>query len=227
MYFDLYDEDTAGWRPAPLPEVAGPQALVLRRTVEPIIESFVPVQMIDVIVPQSSMGGVLDQILQCTAEMVPEEVMLVIEVPKISSLLCPPPRRFIPVPQMAEQLAEVPTILYFLKQRIPKQIVDNPVPHGGRGVSGGLQGFLPGHVEQTVDFPAPCSRVRRLQGFFPEKSSTAPQFSTERISELIVEHIVDDPVPSGGGRRGRRRRIRIWPKLKRTDHETLAASRPE
>ena len=39
-------------------------------------------------------------------------------------------------PQMAEQLAEVPTILYFLKQRGPEQIVDIPVPRG-RGSSGG------------------------------------------------------------------------------------------
>ena len=95
-FFDVFDEELGGGRPPPLPEVAGSQARVLRRTVEQIIESFVPVQMIDVPVPQSSMGGVLDQILQCTAEMVPEEVILVIEVPKISSLLCPPPRRVIP-----------------------------------------------------------------------------------------------------------------------------------
>ena len=66
-FFDVFDEEFGGGRPPPLPEVAGPQARVLRRTVEPIIESFVPVQMIDVPVPQSSMGGVLDQILQRTA----------------------------------------------------------------------------------------------------------------------------------------------------------------
>ena len=85
---------------------------------------------------------------------------------------------------------EVPTILYFLKQRIPKQIVDNPVPHGGRGASGVLQGFLPGHVEQTVDFPALCSSVRRLQGFLPEQSSTVTSSSSsERISERNVEQI--------------------------------------
>ena len=80
--------------------------------------------------------------------------------------------------QLAEQLAEVPTILYFLKQRIPEQIVDNSVPHGGRGASGGLQVFLPGHVEQTVDIPAPRSGVRRYQVFLPVQSSTAT--SSER-----------------------------------------------
>ena len=86
-----------------------------------------------------------------------------------------PPRRLCRDTQLAEQLAEVPTILYFLKQRIPKQIVDNPVPNGG---------------EQTVDFPAPCSSVRRLQGFLPEQSSTVTSSSSlERISERIVEQI--------------------------------------
>ena len=51
-FFDVFDEELGGGRPPPLPEVAGPQARVLRRTVEPIIESFVPVPMIDVTVPR-------------------------------------------------------------------------------------------------------------------------------------------------------------------------------
>ena len=102
----------------------------------------------------------------------------VIDVPKIILELIPL-RRFCREPQLAEQQAEVPTILYFLKQRIPEQIVDNPVPHGGRGASGGLQGFLPGHSSskrtayKIADFPAPRSGVRRLQGFLPEQSATA------------------------------------------------------
>ena len=45
---------------------------------------FVPVQILDGPVPQSPMGGVQDQILQRTAELVTGEVMLVIDVPKIS-----------------------------------------------------------------------------------------------------------------------------------------------
>ena len=117
---------------------------------------------------------------------VPEQV---VAVPKILPHDVPP-RRFCRDTQLAEQLAEVPTILYFLKQRIPKQIVDTPVPFGVGGVSGGLQGFLPGHVKQTVDFPAPCSGVRRLQGFLPEQSSTVTSSSSsERISERNVEQI--------------------------------------
>ena len=73
----------------------------------------------------------------------------VIDVPKVSC------------PARCVQLVEVPTVLTPSFHRM-LQNVDIPVPHGGRGASGGLQGFLPGHVEQTVDFPAPCSGVRRL-----------------------------------------------------------------
>ena len=94
---------------------------------------------------------------------------------------------------------EVPTILYFLKQRIAEQIVDNPVPHGGRGASGGLQGFLPGHVEQTVDIPVPGGGggpSSGLQGFSSGQRATASP-SRKRISERIVEQIVD-PVSRGG-----------------------------
>ena len=47
-------------------------------------------------------------------------------------------------PQMEEQLVEVPTILTPFLRIL--QNVDTPVPHGGRGASGGLQGFLPGHI---------------------------------------------------------------------------------
>ena len=118
---------------------------------------------------------------------VPEQV---IAVPKILPHDVPP-RRLCRDTQLAEQLVEVPTILTpsFLRML---QNVDIPVPHCGSGASGGLQGFLPGHVEQTVDIPAPCSGVRRLQGFFPEQSSTATSSSSlERISERNVEQIVD------------------------------------
>ena len=125
-----------------------------------------------------------------------------IEVPKILPHDVPP-RRWCRDTQLVEQLVEVPTILYFLKQRIPEQIVDNPVPYGGRGASRGLQGFLPGHsslkrtANKIADLPAPRSGVRRLQGFLPEQSSTATSSSSssssslERISERNVEQIVD------------------------------------
>ena len=124
-----------------------------------------------------------------------------IEVPKISSISCPPPRRVLPVPQSAEQLVGVPTVLSPL--RIAEQIVGIPVPQG----RGKVQGSLPRQsstatssslerisertVEQSVDFPG-----GGLQDFRPGHGSTAAP-SVERISERIVEQIVDTS-PGGG-----------------------------
>ena len=87
-----------------------------------------------------------------------------IEVPKISCSLCPS-RSLIPEPQVAEQLVEVPTVLSPL--RIAEQIVGIPVPRG-RG-------------------------KRRVQGSLPGQSATATHSSGKRISERIVEQIVDFP----------------------------------
>ena len=70
-------------------------------------------------------------------------------------------------PQLAEQLVEVPTIVSFsLLQRTMEQNVDIPVL--GRG-----------------------GRNAGLQGFLPRQSSTAQLASQERISERIVEQIVE------------------------------------
>ena len=93
----------------------------------------------------------------------------VIDVPKISCSPCPL-RSLVPVPQSAEQWVEVPTVLS--PTRIALWI-----------------------AEQIVGIPAPRGRV---QGFLPEQSSTATTSSLERISEQIVEQIVDFP-SSGGG----------------------------
>ena len=128
----------------------------------------------------------------------------VIEVPKILPHDVPP-RRLCRDTQLVEQLVEVPTIVsWSLLQRIPEQIDDNPVPHGGRGASGGLQGFLPGHssskrtANKIADLPVPRSGVGRLQGFLPEQSSTATSSSSlERISERIVEQIAVSRVGEG------------------------------
>ena len=53
-------------------------------------------------------------------------------------------------------------------------------------------------MEQNVDIPVPgrAGRVSGLQGFLPGQSSTATRSSKERISERIVEQIVD--IPGGG-----------------------------
>ena len=75
--------------------------------------------------------------------------------------------------QLVEQLVEVPTILsYSSLLRTVEHYVDIPVPGGGGGPSSGLQGFSSG------------------------QRSTASPSSKKRISERIVEQIVD-PVSCG------------------------------
>ena len=96
---------------------------------------------------------------------IPEQV---IEVPKISSPSRPCRRRVRFAEQTAEQLVEVPTTISYssLLQRTVEQNVVIPVPdRGGRNVG--------------------------LQGFLPEQSSTTTFSSAERISERILEQIVD------------------------------------
>ena len=186
--------------------MAGPQAQVLQRTVEPIADAVPLVPLLDDPVPQTVEQ--LPDVLQFFGTLT-TDLEQVIEVPKIFTDDVPM-RAVLRATQLAEQLVEVPTIISYsclccitrLLQRTMEQNVDIPVR--GRG------------ADRNVD----------LQGFLPGQGSTAPFFSLERISEQIAEQTVDDPVPSGGGRRGRRRRIRIWPKLARTDHEILAVSRP-
>ena len=76
--------------------------------------------------------------------------------------------------QTAEQLVEVSTIIsYSSFLRTMEQNVDIPGPGRG-GRSSGFQGFLPG------------------------QSSTAQLASLERISQRIVEQIVDSRVVGGG-----------------------------
>ena len=110
---------------------------------------------------------------------VPEQI---VAVPKIS---WPPrfPRTVLREPQKAEQLVEVPTILFFLKQTVDT-----------RGGYGGLEGFHPGQGslqrtgEQTFDSPVPGRGASgSLQGFHPRQGS----------SKRTVEQIVDIPVPGG------------------------------
>ena len=92
---------------------------------------------------------------------VPEQV---IDVPMISSSSSCPSRAALSEPLMMEQLVEVPTIISY--SSLQRSGVDFPVPGGG-GPSSGLHGFL------------------------PRQCSTASPSSTERISERIVEQIVD------------------------------------
>ena len=170
MYFSLDDDgDVLAARPDQLKEVR-PRAQVLRHTVQQII---VPVPSLPALgdpVPQ--MVEQLPCILRFFRALSPDPEQ-VIEVPKIFlediSL-----RTAVRGPQLVKQLVEVPTIVsYSLLLRTMEQHVDIPVPGGG-GRSSGLQGFLPG------------------------QSSTAPHVSQERISERIMEQIVDFSVSGGG-----------------------------
>ena len=147
-----------GGRPAPLPEVAGWQSRVLRHVV-----GHLSVLALDVSVPQ--MVDQLPDIGQFFRALSPDPEQ-VIEVPKILPFDVPM-RTAVHVPQLAEQLLEVPTIIsYASLQRTVEQHVDIPVPGGGGPISG-------------------------LQGFSSGQSSTATPSSKKRISERIVEQIVD------------------------------------
>ena len=108
--FELsFDEEPGGSRPHRLAGVR-PQERVQRHTVEQIVDSAPGLPTLDAPVPL-----MVEQLV---------EVLQVIDVPKII-LEDIPPRISVREPQLAEQLVEVPTILYFLKQT-----VDIPVPRG-------------------------------------------------------------------------------------------------
>ena len=87
--------------------------------------------------PVLQMAEQLPDVLQFFATCLPVVAEQVINVPKISFEDIP--TRVYREPQLGEQLVEVPTILYFLKQT-----VDNPVPRGG------LQGSGPGLFSPAV-----------------------------------------------------------------------------
>ena len=123
VYFSFDDDgDVLAARPTPLVEVR-PQSGEQRHTVEQIIETFVPVQVLDALVPQ--MGTQLAEFMQKRDTATPEQV---IEVPKLSQDRNP--QRFaVRRPQKAEQLVELPTVLSFssLQQQSAEQNAQNRV----------------------------------------------------------------------------------------------------
>ena len=153
-----------GGRPAPLSEAAGWQEWVQRHAVEHLADLAPLVQILDAPVPQ-----LVDNVMYAFRLLDFPIAEQVIEVSKISCSPCPS-RVPILVPQMAEQLVEVPTVLTSTRiaLRIAEQIVNTPVPQG------------------------------RVQGFLPEQSTTA-QTTSDRISERTVEQIVDTPSGVGLG----------------------------
>ena len=210
VFFELFDEDTAGWRPALLPEVAGPQAQVLQCTVEPIVDAVPLVPLLDDPVPQTVEQ--LQDVLQFFDRLssVPEPV---IEVPKIITEDVPM-RAVLRATQLAEQLVEVPTIISFsmilllhalLEQRTVEQNVDIPAV-GGSGTGGGLSGFLPGQsysltANMTADIPVPSGGLQD----FPQTlhragvSSDLPDEANQRVFSTFLRKKKSEKIPRTQG----------------------------
>ena len=105
VFFELYDEDSAGWRPPCLGEPPVPQARVQRHTTEQMIESFVPAPILDLDAPVQQMVEQLVGVLKIFDNSLAEQV---IEAPKITLQDRVPPRAALCLPQLVEQLVEVP-----------------------------------------------------------------------------------------------------------------------
>ena len=186
VYFELFDEDTAGLRPGPVLDPR-PQERVLQHTVEheDVICPFV--QILDVPVPQ--LGEQLVHFFRSLDTQLTVEH--VIDVPKISDDSIQP--RIVDwdlrYPQIVEQLAEVPTLLSLasLQQQTAEHIVDIPVPHGrGGSGGGGLHGFLPEQnstvfmAEQLVDDPVRSGGLSPRTGFNSVGGGAARSQSSSR-----------------------------------------------
>ena len=109
MFFEFFDEDTAGVRPGVHAEPR-PQERVQRHTMEHIVDfvCFAPmVQILDAPVPQTVEQ--LPDILRFFDTLMPDPEQ-VVEVPKILPVEVPM-RTAVREPQIAEQLVEVPTLV--------------------------------------------------------------------------------------------------------------------
>ena len=195
-FFQLYDEEDAVWglRPGSVFDPV-PQGRVERHVVEDRIETCPFVQILDAPVPQ--LGNQVLELLQKIVSSLVEPVQ-VIEVPKMFiPTRCP--RTVLSVPQTAEQLVDVPTIVsYSSLQRAVEQTIDIPVPQARRGGRGGLQGFRTGHntpaadVEQIVEIPVPQRRRKRSGGL---QSPLPGQVSTADVEQNVA-------IPARGGLEG-------------------------
>ena len=89
-----------------LGEPPGPQERVQRHTVEPILETFVPVPFLDVLVPQT-----VDQLVDVLKILdISSPVEQVIDVPSIISLDSMLQSAVLRVPQLVEELVDVPVV---------------------------------------------------------------------------------------------------------------------
>ena len=183
MFFELFDEDTAGARPEAFAEPR-PQERVQRHVVEHITDLVRVAPMVQILdAPVSQMVDNVMDTFRCLDKPIAEQV---IGVPKISGLSCPS-RASLREPQMAEHLMEVPTIVSysFLQQLSVEQPVDIPVPHGGFAC-GGPQDFPPGHgpLKRTAE------EISDILGFYGDLQG----FHTRQGSKAQNVHI---PVPGG------------------------------
>ena len=108
VFFELFDEDTARWRPGPFVDPR-PQERVLQHTLEHADDVCPFVQILYALVPQT--GEQLVHFFKFLDAQSP--VGQVIDVPKISQDRTQ--QRLVDnlrQPQMAEQLVEVPTVLF-------------------------------------------------------------------------------------------------------------------
>ena len=105
MFFELYDEDTAGLQATGLVEPRGPQEHVQRHTTEQMVEFAPMVQILDAPVLQTVEQ--LADILKLMDTQSPVEQ--VIDVPKIVLDLVSQ-RSSLRAPQLAEQLVDVPVL---------------------------------------------------------------------------------------------------------------------
>ena len=171
---------------APVTGYLAPAPAVQRHTVKQRIEHTPYVQILDAPVPLK-----VEQLVDFFKDLDIEVPAQVIEVPKISPDIIPQ-RSVDLVPQMVEQLVEVPTILTptRIALRIAEQIVD--IPASARGVFGSSQGSLPEQssaqrtASQIADIPVPgLGGSSCLLGSLPEQRTTALHVAQERISERI------------------------------------------
>ena len=158
--FSLHEEEPGGSRPDRMLTLSRPQKRVLRRTVQQIVDTVPSLPTLDD--PVQQMENRLVEMCRKLDILILEQA---IEVPKISSsshLSCR--RRVLRLPQTAEQLMEVPTIVSVSSLRaLVEQNEDIPVPRGRGGLVGrrGLQGFSQGQNSaaflqaEHVDIPVP------------------------------------------------------------------------
>ena len=97
-FFSLFDEEDAVWgtRPTGLVEPRGPQERIQRHTAEQMIESFVPVPVLDLDAPVPQMVDQLVDVLKLLDTAIPEQVIAVPKIP-LDSI----PHRAVFEPQLA------------------------------------------------------------------------------------------------------------------------------